>query len=144
MFQYIAETKRRLEDRFNEHRQPIINTCGSYIPTVVSRHFLTGNHTENHMILVPLERLYTSRDSIRKAREAFLIHRGNTLEPAGLNRRDEKDFVTKIFIQINLKKAGVGQPKYCIYASARCLTNLCSTFQLRDSKDSAECNWTQF
>ena len=27
-----------------------------------------------------------------------------------------KDLVTKISIQINLKKAGVGQPKYCIYA----------------------------
>ena len=41
------------------------------------------------MILIPLEQLYTSRDSIRKAREAFLIHRRKTLEPAGLNRRDE-------------------------------------------------------
>ena len=41
------------------------------------------------LILIPLEQLHTSRDSIRKAREAFLMHRGNTLEPAGLNRRDE-------------------------------------------------------
>ena len=32
------------------------------------------------MILIPLEHLHTSRDSIRKAREAFLIHRGKTLE----------------------------------------------------------------
>ena len=38
---------------------------------------------------IVLEQLHTSRDSIRKAREAFLIHRGKTLEPAGLNRRDE-------------------------------------------------------
>ena len=29
-----------------------------------------------------LLKLYTNRDSVRKAREAFLIHRGNTLEPA--------------------------------------------------------------
>ena len=36
------------------------------------------------MILIPLEQLYTSRDSIRKGREAFLMHRGKTLEPAGL------------------------------------------------------------
>ena len=50
---------------------------------------LPGNHTVNHMLLIPLEKLYTNRDSVRKAREAFLIHRGNTLEPAGLNRRDE-------------------------------------------------------
>ena len=85
--QYIGETKRRLIERFNEHRRPIINTS-SYNPTAVSRHFITGNHTVNHMLLIPLEKLYTNRDSIRKAREAFLIHRGNTLEPAGLNRRD--------------------------------------------------------
>ena len=53
------------------------------------RHFITSNHTVNHMLLIPLEKLHTKRDSIRKAREAFLIHRGNTLEPAGLNGRDE-------------------------------------------------------
>ena len=87
--QYIRETKRRLKDRFNEHRRPIINPFCSYIPTAVSRHFLTCGHAEDHMILIPLEQLYTSRDSIRKAREAFLIHSGKTLEPAGLNRRDE-------------------------------------------------------
>ena len=40
------------------------------------------------MILIPLEQLYTSHESIRKAREAFLIHRGKTLEPAGINRID--------------------------------------------------------
>ena len=87
--QYIGETKRRLKDRFNEHRRPIINPFCSYTPTAVSRHFLTSGHAEDHMILIPLEQLHTSRDSIRKAREAFLIHRGKTLEPAGLNRRDE-------------------------------------------------------
>ena len=27
---------------------------------------------------------YTGRDSIRKARSAFLVQRGNTLEPSGL------------------------------------------------------------
>ena len=50
---------------------------------------LRSHDTSTHLILVPLEQLFTSRDSIRKAREAFLIHRGNTLEPEGLNRRDE-------------------------------------------------------
>ena len=67
----------------------IINPFCSYTPTAVSRHFLISGHAEDHMILIPLEQLHTSRDSIRKAREAFLIHRGKTLEPAGLNRRDE-------------------------------------------------------
>ena len=87
--QYIGETKRRLKDRFNEHRRPIINPFCSYTHTAVLRHFLTSGHGEDHLILIPLEQLRTSRDSIRKAREAFLIHRGKTLEPAGLNRRDE-------------------------------------------------------
>ena len=87
--QYIGETKRRLKDRFNEHRRPVINPFCSYNPVAVSRHFLTSGHAEDHMILIPLEKLHTSRDSIRKAREAFLIHRGKTLEPAGLNRRYE-------------------------------------------------------
>ena len=79
--QYIGETKRRLKDRFNEHRRPVINPFCSYTPTAVSRHFLTSGHAKDH--------LHTSRDSIGKAREAFLIHRGKTLEPAGLNRKDE-------------------------------------------------------
>ena len=87
---HVYTGEERLKERFNEHRRPIINTS-RYNPTAVSRHFITGNHTVNHMLLIPLplEKLYTNRDSVRKAREAFLIHRGNTLEPAGLNRRDE-------------------------------------------------------
>ena len=84
---HSTKTKRRLIDRFNEHRRPIINPFCSYTPTAVSRQFLTSGHAEDHMILIPLEQLHTSRDSIRKAREAFLIHRAKTLEPAGFNRK---------------------------------------------------------
>ena len=36
--QYIGETKRRLKDRFNEHRRPILNPTGNYIHTAVSEH----------------------------------------------------------------------------------------------------------
>ena len=39
--------------------------------------------------LIPLELITSNRDAIRKAREAFLIFKGKTLEPFGLNRRDE-------------------------------------------------------
>ena len=39
--------------------------------------------------LVPLELITSNRDAIRKAREAFLIFKGKTLEPFELNRRDE-------------------------------------------------------
>ena len=41
------------------------------------------------MQLIPLEKIHSSRDSIRKARESHLIDKAMTLEPHGLNRRDE-------------------------------------------------------
>ena len=40
-------------------------------------------------LLVPLELIHNNRDSVRKAREAHLIDRAMTLEPRGVNRRDE-------------------------------------------------------
>ena len=55
--QYIGETKRRLKDRFNEHRRPILNPTGNYIHTTVSEHFLTSNHSDDHMVLIPIEKL---------------------------------------------------------------------------------------
>ena len=52
--QYIGETKRRLKDRFNEHRRTIDN------------HFLSSpNHTANDMQLIPIEKSFSNRDSIR-------------------------------------------------------------------------------
>ena len=87
--QYIGETKRRLKDRFNEHRRPILNPTGNYIHTAVSEHFLTSNHSDNHMLLIPIEKLKNGRDSFRKAREAHLIHKAKTIEPLGINKLDE-------------------------------------------------------
>ena len=89
--QYIGETKvkRRLKDRFNEHRRPILNPTGNYIHTAVSEHFLTSNHSDNHMFLIPIEKLKNGRDSFRKAPEAHLIHKAKTIEPLGMNKRDE-------------------------------------------------------
>ena len=55
--QYIGETKRRDKDRFNEHRRPILNPAGNYIHTAVLEHFLTSNHSDNHMLLIPIEKL---------------------------------------------------------------------------------------
>ena len=39
------------------------------------------------MKLIPLELVKSNRDSVRKAREAHLIERGQTLEPHGLNKK---------------------------------------------------------
>ena len=39
--------------------------------------------------LIPIEKIFSNRDSIRKAREAFLIQKGKTIDPDGLNIREE-------------------------------------------------------
>ena len=77
----VGETKRRLKGRFNEHRRPILNPTGNYIHTAVSEHFLTSNHSDNHMLFIPIEKLKNGRDSFRKAREAHHIHKAKTIEP---------------------------------------------------------------
>ena len=41
------------------------------------------------MRLIPLELMKSNRGSVRGAREAYLVDRGQTLEPLGFNRRDE-------------------------------------------------------
>ena len=51
--------------------------------------FLCNNHNATDMQLIPLELVKSNRDSVRKAREAYLIQRGQTLEPRGLNKKDE-------------------------------------------------------
>ena len=55
--QYIGETKRRLKDRFNEHRCTIDNPNAISKPTTAAEHFLTApNHTANDMQLIPIEK----------------------------------------------------------------------------------------
>ena len=57
--------------------------------TTVAEHFLSSsNHTPNDMQLIPIEKVFSNRDSIRKAREAFLIVKAWTIVHEGLNIRD--------------------------------------------------------
>ena len=49
----------------------------------VSEHFLCNNHNATDMQLIPLELVKSIRNSVRKAREAYLIERGQTHEPHG-------------------------------------------------------------
>ena len=82
--------KRRLKDRFNEHRRTIDNPNNKSKPTTAAEHFLSSpNHTANDMLLIPIEKIFSNRDSIRRAREAYLIQKGKTIDPAGLNIREE-------------------------------------------------------
>ena len=88
--QYIGETKRRLKDRFNKHCRTIGNPNNKSKPITALEHFLSSpNLTANDMILIPIEKIFSNRDSIRKAREAFLIQKGRTIDPDGLNICEE-------------------------------------------------------
>ena len=91
--QYIGETKRQLvlKERSNEHRRPVDKQVhpNNYKLTAVSGHFLSLNHSASDMQLIPLKPIKSNRDDVRKVREAHLIDKGQTLEPKGLNRRDE-------------------------------------------------------
>ena len=88
--QYIGETKRQLKDRFNEYRRAVDKTSIKSKPSTVSEHFLShSNHSYADMQLIPLEKIHSSRDSVLKARESHLIGKAMTLEPHGLNHREE-------------------------------------------------------
>ena len=69
--QYIAEKKRRLKDRFNEHRSFFDRPTSASRQAIVSEHFTGNNHTPHDMELIPLELVGTSRDSICKDRKTF-------------------------------------------------------------------------
>ena len=90
--QYIGKTKRRLRDRFGEHRLAIEKAIAKQHndqQTVVSDHFTPPVHSIENTEFVPLELITSNRDAIRKEREEFLISKGKTLEPFGFNRSDE-------------------------------------------------------
>ena len=80
----------KLSDIFNEHRRAVDKTNIKSKLTTVSEHFLShSDHSHTDMQLIPLEKIHTSRDSVRKATESHLIDEAMTLESHGLNRRDE-------------------------------------------------------
>ena len=62
--QYIGKTKRRLKDRFNEHRRPVDNPSDISKPTTVSEHFLANDHSANDITRIPLELIKSNRDSV--------------------------------------------------------------------------------
>ena len=88
--QYIGETKRKIRERFTEHREGTNNPHHANSTAAVPTHFNLPGHSSADMRLIPLELQPTINASHRKARETFLIHRGNTLSPEGINRRNER------------------------------------------------------
>ena len=76
-------------NRFKENRRTVDKqTINISKPTAASEHVLSNDHTATDMQLIPRELVKSNRDSAQKARKAYLIEKGQTLEPLGLNRRD--------------------------------------------------------
>ena len=62
--QYIGETKRKLKERFNDHRRTVDNPASKSKPTNVSEHFmLTLYLSALDTQPIPLEKFYSGRDS---------------------------------------------------------------------------------
>ena len=66
---------------------------------VFSKSFIYNQHSINDVILIPLELIRRNRDAVRRAREAHLIHKGNTLS-LGINSRTEAR-VTRVLTPCN-------------------------------------------
>ena len=65
-------------------------TISVSLSAAVLTHFNLPDHSIEDMTLIPLELQPNFSKSRRKAREAYLIHRGKTLEPSGMNGRNER------------------------------------------------------
>ena len=88
----IGETKRQLPERFGEPSPSFHpESPSAHQAHSCSTHFNQPGHSIDHLLLTPLELIHNTRDSIRKAREAHLINKANTLKPLGINRRDEQN-----------------------------------------------------
>ena len=51
--------------------------------------FVFQSRVSTKTVVIPIEKIFSNRDSIRKAREAFLIQKGRTIDPDGLNIGEE-------------------------------------------------------
>ena len=82
--QYIGKTKRRLKDRFNEHRRTVDNSQSKSEPTGAAKHFMySRDHIANDMQLIPIEKVSSDQDL--GARETYFKQKGKTIHPYGLN-----------------------------------------------------------
>ena len=83
----MRETKPTLRECFKEHRQATNNLLHANTTAVVPSHFNQPGHSIADMELIALELQPTLRMSRGKEREAYLIDRGKTLSPDGLNQK---------------------------------------------------------
>ena len=88
--QYMGETKRRLKDRFNEHRHTLDNANTKSKPTTVAEHFLSSPYNiSKDMQFIPIEKIFSNRDSIQTVThrcEKFWFYSRTYVGPSSLNR----------------------------------------------------------
>ena len=66
--QYIGETRRRLEDRFNEHRRAVDKTNIKSTPTTVPEHFLSPSNVNTKELVLNLNVTISITQNLRKTR----------------------------------------------------------------------------
>ena len=81
--QYIGETKKTLEDRFNQHLGYVDHRD---FRQATGRHFNLPGHQKSHMSITVLESINTDDQAYRKRRESEYIQQFN-LKYKGMNRR---------------------------------------------------------
>ncbi|MCP4064406.1 MAG: GIY-YIG nuclease family protein, partial [Gammaproteobacteria bacterium] len=81
--QYVGETKRKLAERFREHRRAVINGRSNIR---IYQHFIENNHSVDDMSVEILQQ-FTQHDNIRLKAETFWIKQVNSLYPFGLNTK---------------------------------------------------------
>ena len=86
--QYIGQTSRRVRDRLLEHRRDIKQNEPD--KSGVAEHFNQTGHTLDDLQIFPLLQLRDTRESVRRAKEKYLIDLANTLAPNGLNRTTDR------------------------------------------------------
>jgi len=47
------------------------------------------SRTADYIQVIPIEKVFSKRDFMRKAREVFLMQKGRTIDPDGVNIREE-------------------------------------------------------
>ena len=86
-FVYIGETKRRLKDRFREHRGSIRNK----VDTAIGNHFNLPGHSIADLVVEGIEKVISKDpkriEELRKIRESYWINKYDAVR-YGANVRD--------------------------------------------------------
>ena len=86
--QKTGRTGRRIRDRLDEHRRDTINRRSD--TSRVAKHFCKPGHLVRDLQLLPLLQIHDTRESVRRAKEAYFIGLAKTLSPNGLNRTTDR------------------------------------------------------